>query len=89
MSCCGGAEAPPFPLRGEKSRLGGTTIAKALAAGRWFYLYRALDPAGATIEFLLSAIRSAAPRLFSQALADPNLLDRFVAIESLPPKLIR
>ena len=21
MSCCGGAEAPPFPLRGEKSRL--------------------------------------------------------------------
>jgi len=59
--------------------LGGTTIATALSEGRWFYLYRALDPAGATIEFLLAAIRSAdaAQLLFSKALADPNLLDRF------------
>ena len=28
--------------------------------GRWFYLYRAIDSAGATIDFFLSAFRSAA-----------------------------
>jgi transposase-like protein len=41
--------------------------------GHWFYLYRAIDSAGATIDFLLSAVRSAdaAKRLFSKALADP------------------
>ncbi len=42
------------------------------AAG--FYLYRAIDSAGATIDFLLSAVRSAdaAKQLFSQALVDPS-----------------
>src|SRR5438270_8634650 len=41
--------------------------------GRWFYLYRAIDLAGATIDFFLSAFRSAAaPKaLFAKALADP------------------
>jgi transposase-like protein len=34
--------------------------------GRWCYLYRAIDSAGATIDFLLSALRDAdaAKRLF-------------------------
>ncbi len=38
--------------------------------GRWCYLYRAVDSTGATIDFLLSALRdfAAAQRLFRQAL---------------------
>jgi transposase, IS6 family len=42
--------------------------------GRWFYLYRAIDSAGATIDFYLSAFRSAeaAKALFAKALADPS-----------------
>lgn len=41
--------------------------------GRWCYLYRAIDSAGATIDFLLSALRDAdaAKRLFRKALSDP------------------
>ena len=37
--------------------------------GRWCYLYRAIDSAGATIDFLLSALRDAdaAKRLFRKA----------------------
>jgi transposase-like protein len=40
--------------------------------GRWCYLYRAIDSTGATIDFLLSALRDAdaAKRLFSKALSD-------------------
>ena len=40
--------------------------------GRWCYLYRAIDSAGATINFLLSAKRDAdaAKRLFRKALRD-------------------
>ena len=40
--------------------------------GRWCYLYRAIDSAGATIDFLLSALRDAdaAKRLFRSALSD-------------------
>ena len=39
---------------------------------RWCYLYRAIDSAGATIDFLLSALRDAdaAKRLFRNALRD-------------------
>jgi hypothetical protein len=39
---------------------------------RWCYLYRAIDSAGATIDFLLSAFRDAdaAKRLFRKALGD-------------------
>ena len=39
--------------------------------GRWCYLYRAIDSAGATIDFLLSACRDAdaAKRLFRKALS--------------------
>ena len=40
--------------------------------GRWCYLYRAIDSAGATIDFLLSALRDAdaAKRLFRKAPSD-------------------
>jgi IS6 family transposase len=40
--------------------------------GRWCYLYRAIDSAGATIDFLLSALRDAdaAKRPFRNALTD-------------------
>ena len=40
--------------------------------GRWCYLYRAIDSEGATIDFLLSAVRDAdaAKRLFRDALSD-------------------
>jgi transposase-like protein len=40
--------------------------------GRWCYLYRATDSAGATIDFLLSALRNAdaAKRLFRRARED-------------------
>jgi transposase-like protein len=40
--------------------------------GRWCYLYRAIDSSGATIDFLLSALRdaAAAQRLFRRALSD-------------------
>jgi transposase, IS6 family len=39
---------------------------------RWCYLYRAIDSTGATIDFLLSALRDAdaAKRLFRKALSD-------------------
>ena len=43
--------------------------------GRWSYLYRAIDSTGATIDFLLSALRdaaAAAQRLFRRALSDPS-----------------
>jgi hypothetical protein len=42
--------------------------------GRWCYLYRAIDSAGPTIDFLLSALRDAdaAKRLFRKALSDQS-----------------
>ena len=42
--------------------------------GRWCYLYRAIDSAGATIDFVLSSLRDAATakHLFRQALTDPS-----------------
>jgi transposase, IS6 family len=42
--------------------------------GHWCYLYRAIDSTGATIDFLLSALRdaAAAERLFREALSDPS-----------------
>ncbi|MGD0075546.1 MAG: IS6 family transposase [Candidatus Binataceae bacterium] len=42
--------------------------------GAWCYLYRAIDSTGATIDFLLSALRdaAAAQRLFRKALSDPS-----------------
>jgi transposase-like protein len=43
-------------------------------AGRWTYLYRAVDSSGATIDFFLSETRdvSAARTFFHKALAAPN-----------------
>jgi transposase, IS6 family len=42
--------------------------------GHWFYLYRALDPSAATIDFLLSAVRSAcaAKALLSKSLSNSS-----------------
>ena len=42
--------------------------------GRWCYLFRAIDSTGATIDFLLSALRDAeaAKRLFRRALSHPS-----------------
>ena|SRR5208283_608482 len=42
--------------------------------GHWCYLYRAIDSTGATIDFLLSALRDAVvvKRLFRQASSDPS-----------------
>ena len=42
--------------------------------GRWSYLYRAIASRGATIAFVLSALRDAAAarRLFRKALTDPS-----------------
>jgi IS6 family transposase len=42
--------------------------------GRWCYLYRAIDSAGATVDFLLSALRDAeaAKRLFRKGLSRPS-----------------
>jgi len=42
--------------------------------GPWCYLYRAIDSTGATIDFLLSALRNAAAakRLFRKALRKPS-----------------
>jgi transposase, IS6 family len=43
-------------------------------AGRWTYLYRAVDSTGATIDFLLSETRdlTSARRFFQKALAAPG-----------------
>ncbi len=42
--------------------------------GRWFYIYRAIDLAGATVDFFLSAFRSAdaTKALLAKALTDPS-----------------
>jgi transposase-like protein len=45
--------------------------------GEWVYLYRAVDAAGQTIDFLLSPKRNgaAAPRFFRKALKQPNTVN--------------
>ena len=50
----------------------GSTHPYGRVKGRWCYLYRAIDSKGATIDFLLSALRDAdaAKRLFRKALSD-------------------
>ena len=50
--------------------------------GRWCYLYRAIDSAGATIDFLLS---DAARRLFCKALGDRSHLQPRVINTDLAP----
>ena len=52
--------------------------------GRWCYLYRAIDSTGATIDFLLSALRDAdaAKCLFRKALK-PASATRIYSIRSL------
>ncbi len=61
--------------------------------GRWMYLYRAVDKAGATIDFYLSAHRDqlAAARFLKKALsADHNTIPRVINVDknaSYPPAI--
>ena len=57
--------------------------------GHWCYLYRAIDSAGATIDFLLSAFRDAdaAKRLFRKALSDRSHPDPRVINTGFGPHL--
>src|SRR5215813_8769867 len=62
-------------------------------AGKWTYLYRAVDSAGATIDFLLSARRdaAAAKRFFQKALWSPgHPRPRVINVDGNPsyPKVI-
>src|SRR5947207_8067667 len=62
-------------------------------AGKWTYLYRAVDSAGATIDFLLSARRdaAAAKRFFQKALQAPSHpRPRVITVDGNPsyPKVI-
>ena len=67
----GTAAAPQLKPTNKSWRVDETYIR---VQGRWCYLYRAIDSTGATIDFLLSALRdaAAAKRLFRQALSDPS-----------------
>jgi len=56
-------------------------------AGRWTYLYRAVDSKGATIDFLLSENRdlTSARRFFQKALAAPgHLRPRVINVDGNP-----
>src|SRR3954447_25909686 len=62
-------------------------------AGKWTYLYRAVDSTGATIDFLLSARRDggAAKRFFQKALPSPgHARPRVINVDGNPsyPKVI-
>jgi transposase, IS6 family len=62
-------------------------------AGKWTYLYRAVDSTGATIDFLLSATRDAiaAKRFFQKALRSPgHPRPRVINVDGNPsyPKVI-
>ena len=62
-------------------------------AGKWNYLYRAVDSTGATIDFLLSARRDAvaAKRFFQKALRTPgHPRPRVINVDGNPayPKVI-
>ena len=62
-------------------------------AGKWTYLYRAVDSTGATIDFLLSAARDApaAKRFFQNALTSPgHPRPRVINVDGNPsyPKVI-
>src|ERR1700742_3038430 len=62
-------------------------------AGKWTYLYRAVDSAGDTIDFLLSARRdaNAAKRFFQKALRSPgHPRPRVINVDGNPsyPKVI-
>ena len=56
-------------------------------AGKWTYLYRAVDSTGQTIDFLLTAKRDAASakRFFRKALAAPgNVQPRVINVDKNP-----
>ena len=52
----------------------GCVVTYVRVKGRWCYLYRAIDSTGATIDFVLSAVRdaAAAKRLFRKVLTDQS-----------------
>ena len=55
--------------------------------GRWMYLYRAVDQAGDTIDFYLSAHRDqlAAARFLKKALlAEHNIIPRVINVDKVP-----
>jgi IS6 family transposase len=58
---------------------------------RWCYLYRAIDSTGATIDFLLSALRNAAAakHLFRMALSDPSHLSPASSTLIMPDSMAR
>jgi len=62
-------------------------------AGRWMYLYRALDKAGATIDFYLSPERdaAAAKQFFRKALGANHPRPRVINVDGNPsyPKVVR
>src|SRR5262249_37443814 len=68
----------------KSSRLGEASVR---VTNHWCYLYRAIDSAGSTIDFLLSAGRDAhaAKRLFRKALNDPSHPQPRVINTDLPP----
>lgn len=58
--------------------------------GRWYYLYRAIDSTGQTIDFLLSAKRDAraAKRFFRQMLKGaPDQSPRVINVDRPPSKI--
>src|SRR5215203_5998609 len=60
-------------------------------AGKWTYLYRAVDSTGATIDFLLSARRDAdaAKRFFQKALRSPgHPRPRVINVDGNRPNLL-
>ena len=59
--------------------------------GRWCYLHRAIDSAGATIDFQLSAFRDAdaAKRLFRKALSDRSHPQPRVINTDLAPRMVK
>jgi transposase-like protein len=64
-------------ISSQQTSLGEWTKPTFRVKGRWYYLYRAIDSRGATIDFLLAALRDAdaAKRLFRKALGDRSILN--------------
>src|SRR5260370_18220104 len=75
----------------DNNKSGGVDETYFKVNGRWCYLYRAIDSAGATIDFLLSAFRDAdaAKRLFRKALSDRSHPQPRVINTDLPPSTPR
>ena len=90
---CTGTEPPlPAGTADDKPVVAGRRNVLRVA-GKWTYLYRAVDSTGATIDFLLSARRdaAAAKRFFQKALRSPgHPRPRVINVDGNPsyPKVI-